>query len=221
MEIYRFQVHQFAVTDLCIGFFLKPRFPAPVKSSVQQAHEEIARLLRPGDIVIDATAGNGHDTHFLAECVCPGGRVFSLDIQPMALEKTTARLPAELTASVTLLLADHACLQQIVPEEIQGQVACVMFNLGYLPGGDKNLVTAETSTLLALGQSLDLLKAGGILSVIAYVGHPGGLKEAEQVQEFLHARQPALEILVTPSREQKSLAPRFFLARKRADFIEG
>lgn len=50
----------------------------------------------------------------------------------------------------------------------------VTFNLGYLPGGDKNLITKVDTTLQALQAASNVLQPGGLISIVAYVGHPGG-----------------------------------------------
>jgi hypothetical protein len=56
-----------------------------------------------------------------------------------------------------------------------------MFNLGYLPGSDKNCITKSETTLPALAQSLEILKPGGLLSIMLYPGHAGGDTEASAV----------------------------------------
>ncbi|KAL2897179.1 putative rRNA methylase YtqB [Bienertia sinuspersici] len=60
----------------------------------------------------------------------------------------------------------------------------VAFNLGYLPGGDKGIITKSATTLLALEAAKELLLPGGIISVVAYIGHPGGREEYEIVRAF-------------------------------------
>ena len=41
-----------------------------------------------GDICIDATAGNGHDTLLLAELVGASGSIIAFDIQEQAVQET-------------------------------------------------------------------------------------------------------------------------------------
>ena len=52
------------------------------------AHYLVQKVLKPGDWAIDATAGNGKDTLFLAKTVTKSGQVFAFDIQDQALEMT-------------------------------------------------------------------------------------------------------------------------------------
>ena len=47
--------------------------------------------MKPGETVVDATAGNGHDTIFLSRLVGPSGRVIAFDIDPQARIETEAR----------------------------------------------------------------------------------------------------------------------------------
>ncbi|HSM40559.1 MAG TPA: class I SAM-dependent methyltransferase [Afifellaceae bacterium] len=148
------------------------------------AHLMMERTLRPGDVAVDATAGNGHDTLFLAELVGPTGWVIGLDIQQAALDEA-ARRTADLK-QVTLLKAGHERLAEqiaaLFPEAGSCPLAGVMFNLGYLPGGDKQVTTRAETTIAALDQALALLKPGGLVSLVLYPGHPEGAGEAEAVR---------------------------------------
>lgn len=147
------------------------------------AHDWISRLVLPGDSVVDATAGNGHDTVFLARLTGPSGQVHAFDIQEKAILSTRERLMQEglLTPAVHLHLASHDRLAELVP----GPVRAAVFNLGYLPGGNKNTVTRTDSTLAALEQAAALIAPNGILSVMCYPGHEGGGAEAEAAETFL------------------------------------
>ena len=150
------------------------------------AHDLIAGHVHGGDIVIDATMGNGHDTLFLAQLVGETGHVFALDLQQRAIEQTRARLKTHgTTEPVTLIKGDHAEMAGLLPPGMAGSVAAIVFNLGYLPGGEKSVTTMTRSTLDALDASLELIKPGGIISLLVYVGHPGGLEEDVAIREWL------------------------------------
>lgn len=146
-------------------------------------HDWISRVVLPGDTVVDATAGNGHDTVFLARLAGPSGQVHAFDVQEEAIRATRERLEKEglLTSAVHLHLASHDRLAELVT----GPVKAVVFNLGYLPGGDKKTVTRTGCTLAALEQAAALIAPNGILSVMCYPGHEGGDAEAEAVEDFL------------------------------------
>ncbi|GAB4151120.1 MAG: class I SAM-dependent methyltransferase [Planctomycetaceae bacterium] len=151
----------------------------------EQAHDFLRPVLQAGDVAIDATAGNGHDTLFLAKLVGENGMVFAFDIQPDAIANTQQRLDAHRLQNVQLLLANHQRLSKLIPREHHGKVKAAMFNLGYLPGSEKRIVTQPESTVAAFSQTLDLLSADGRMTVIAYPGHAGGRAETTAVREFL------------------------------------
>ena len=147
------------------------------------AHEIVAEALQVGDTAVDATLGNGHDALFLAGCVGSAGMVFGFDVQEAALLSTSARLEA---AGV-----DQCCYQLMceshaeMGRHVTGNVGAVMFNLGYLPGGDKTKITLPASTLAGLSAAVSLLSFGGILSVMCYPGHEGGADEVCMVNKFI------------------------------------
>jgi predicted O-methyltransferase YrrM len=154
-------------------------------SVLQYAHVLLAGALSPGDVAIDATVGNGHDTVFLADCVGEDGRVFGFDVQQEALETTAQRLSDDrLDPSVTLLHDGHEQLAERVPQNLHGQVSAVVFNLGYLPGSDHAVTTEPATTLRALDAACTLLRDGGVITAVLYSGHDGGRAEMEAVHEW-------------------------------------
>ena len=145
----------------------------------------LREAIHPGDLVIDATAGNGHDTRFLAECVGAGGRVLAFDVQAAAIASARARVAAAgWAARVGFFQQSHAGMGACAAA---GSVAVVMFNLGYLPGEDHQVRTEASATLAGLACAVELLKPRGLLSVICYPGHPGGEVEAAAVEQAFAA----------------------------------
>ncbi|RMF57420.1 MAG: methyltransferase domain-containing protein [Bacteroidetes bacterium] len=164
---------------------------------LDRAKELVAAVLTPGDVAVDATVGNGHDTVFLARQVGADGHVYGFDVQEEAILRTRARLAgAGLSDQVTLFARGHEALREVLPAHVQGRVAAVMFNLGYLPGGDKGRITTAVTTLPALDAALDVLRPGGVLAVVVYPGHPGGAEEADAVRAWA-ARLDAHAYLAT------------------------
>lgn len=150
--------------------------------ATELAHVLIRRTVKPGDRVVDATAGNGHDTLFLADLVGPTGHVHGFDVQKAALDITAQRLEGR--PQVTLVHAGHETLGQHIPADGAGSLSAVMFNLGYLPGASKDVVTCTETTLAALRQSVDRLAPGGLVTLVLYSGHPGGAEEAAATRSF-------------------------------------
>lgn len=135
---------------------------------------------------IDATVGNGFDTIFLADCVGASGMVYGFDIQNMSAAQAEA-VRRGVAERITLIQAGHETMLAHIPTKAHGEVQAIMFNLGYLPRGDKHITTTSTTTILALEQSLALLADGGILTIACYLGHPGGQEETEAVFSFVNA----------------------------------
>jgi ubiquinone/menaquinone biosynthesis C-methylase UbiE len=153
----------------------------PVRPTVL-AHGHVAEVLRPGDVAIDATAGNGYDTVFLAERVGDAGKVLAFDVQAEAIAAARTRVEsAGLTGRVEFLHGSHAT---ILGHAAPGSVAAVMFNLGYFPGGDHSVITRTGETLAALEAALLVLRPGGVLTVVCYPGHEGGDEESAAVAEW-------------------------------------
>lgn len=161
-------------------------------SAVDWAHLLIEGRLGAGDVAVDATAGNGHDTLFLARKTGPGGRVYAFDVQEAAIASTRQRLrDAGISeGSFCLLHCGHEELEERLPSELRGRVKVIMFNLGYLPGSDKEVITRAASTLRAVRSALEWLAPGGLLTVVVYPGHEGGAEEAREIAT-LFASLPA------------------------------
>jgi predicted methyltransferase len=137
--------------------------------------------VRPGDTVVDATCGNGYDTLFLAELVGESGNVWGFDIQADALSKTAERLQEKGVAGwVHLVEAGHERMGEFVPNPVKAAV----FNLGYLPGGNKGLTTQPETTAVALSSASQMVAPGGIVAVVVYTGHEGGSQEARVVDDW-------------------------------------
>jgi predicted methyltransferase len=154
------------------------------------AHRYLAQQLKPGDRAIDATAGNGHDSAYMAQLVGPEGHLLAIDIQHAAITATRARLEREgCLPQSELRAADHACALQALCSGRANSIGAITFNLGYLPGSDKRIQTEPGSTLDALHASSQLLQRGGLLLVTAYRGHPGGLSEADSVAKWMQLLQ--------------------------------
>ncbi|HRE82774.1 MAG TPA: class I SAM-dependent methyltransferase [Opitutaceae bacterium] len=183
---------------------------------ITQAHDQVRAHVRAGDWVVDATAGDGQDTLFLSLLVGISGRVFAFDIQNEALTQTRLRLESEhASAQVTLLDHSHAELARHLPPQAEGRLSAVMFNLGYLPSkGRGSLTTQVGSTVSALEQASAWLSPGGILSVIAYRGHPGGEDESLAVAHFFSQRLELWEITESIPPPSALLPPILRTARK-------
>lgn len=151
---------------------------------LQYAKTLLAESIEEGEIAIDATAGNGHDTAFLAELVGDKGHVYAFDIQQEAVTNTISRLKENNHSQrATVLLDGHENISKYVQQEI----ATAVFNLGYLPGANHDVITRGNTTIQAIEQILQLLKVGGIIVLVVYHGHEGGKDERDTLIEYVRS----------------------------------
>ena len=167
--------------------FLRPGARSAAVGQVQQALTEALAGV-PAPVCIDATCGNGHDTEFLARLAGAQGRVLALDIQPQAAQATRARLRAAGLydpARHKVVRADHARLAELAARTGFAPAHCVMFNFGWLPGGDHRLYSTADTSLAALRAALGLLAPGGAVSAVLY--SPGQGPQEQEKQAVLAA----------------------------------
>lgn len=152
-------------------------------NALTYSHTLLSECVGPGDTVVDATVGNGHDTLFLANQVGQTGRVIGFDIQPAALKETQTQLTLTgLASQVDLHATGHEQVGEFLTTDTL--ISGAIFNLGYLPGGDKSLITRPNTTLIAVKTLLAHLRRGGRIILVVYSGHPGGQTEREAVVAF-------------------------------------
>ena len=164
----------------------------------------MAQYISEGDVVVDATLGNGNDTLKLANLVgIPKGKgqVYGFDIQEEALrtsqelltknnlefiyvkdkERSLENIVKKEDGGIYLYLDSHENITNHVNTEITGAI----FNLGFLPGYDKTIATKWETTLFAINGILKKLKVNGIIVIVFYPGQPEGKKEMEEITEFM------------------------------------
>ena len=180
----------------------------------------ILEHLKPGDVAVDFTMGNGNDTLFLSNAVGQSGRVYAFDIQPLALESTRAHLTeCGAPENYTLICDSHHNVKKYVTEPIKAGI----FNLGYLPrSGNKAKTTMRETTMPAVEAAIELLAPDGVLIVAIYPGHEEGALEGDMLREYFKTLSKyricpsEFRILNSPD------SPYFFLVEKspRAKFGE-
>ncbi len=171
----------------------RSRFPL-FQSHIDHAHSYWQESIVPGSIVIDATCGNGHDTLFLAQFSLDeerNGLLIGLDKQPEAIKNTqkliTEHLPSFLFSKIQL---HHQCHSQFPEFIAPGSVSLIVYNLGYLPGGDKSITTNTLTTLESLKAAFPLICHGGAISITCYPGHEAGKEEEGAVLDFCKQLNP-------------------------------
>lgn len=183
---------------------------------LEHAHRILSDRLSSGNIAIDATVGNGHDTLFLLRQVAPTGQVYGFDVQSAAID-ATRELVAQtgFVDGLTLTCASHADLAKLIPKHCHGKIAACMFNLGYLPGSDKTVTTRTQSTLTGLNATSSLLGESGMITIMAYPGHSGGAEETVAVSLWCAQLDPTrYHVRLMCSEVARSHAPRLYVIEK-------
>jgi methylase of polypeptide subunit release factors len=179
-------------------------------------HIELAHLfwekhLKPTSKAVDATLGNGKDILRLADLL-PQGHVYGVDIQKEALqnsEKSIRSHNRELS-NISLIHASHVSFSFL-----QEPADLIVYNLGYLPGSDKKIITMPATTVQSLQAAISHLSKKGALSITSYLGHAGGLEEHEAVMHFLHSLDPQHWDLVQYKWPLRNHYPIFYWLQKR------
>ncbi len=171
----------------------RARFPL-FQSHLDLAHEYWRRIVKPGDTVIDATCGNGVDTLMLAQLALneASGSLYVFDIQAEALAQTRQRLKHLTPQEQERVVILHQCHSKFPESIANGTVRLIVYNLGYLPGGDKAVTTCMETTLQSISRALPLLCSGGCLSITVYPGHVQGAEEERGLLPMLQALDPKL-----------------------------
>lgn len=185
-----------------------------VIKATKMAQSIVKQVVTEGDTVVDATLGNGNDTLFLMELV-PGGRVYSFDIQALAIENF--KMSHGDKENVCLINDGH----ENIDKYVKVKPKAVMFNLGYLPGGDENIITKSETTIEALYKSLQLLSPGGIISIVSYIGHRGGQKESEEVLRLVKGLSPKEFSVMETRFINVNNAPYLLIIEKNDNYHEG
>jgi methylase of polypeptide subunit release factors len=153
-----------------------------VVNTLQIAKDMINEHVKEGNTVLDCTVGNGNDTISLAKLVGQTGKVYGFDIQKKAIDITLEQLTCENINNRVILIEDG---HENIDLYIQDKLDFIIYNLGYLPKGDKTIKTNKKTTLISLKKSLNLLNKNGIILISCYTGHDGGLDEKNLVEQLL------------------------------------
>ncbi len=159
-------------------------------------HRFLEDYIEEGSRCIDATCGNGNDTEFLCRRAGPSGKVYAFDIQEEAVERTKARLErAGCGERAVLYCAGHERMADYVKQDVD----VIMFNFGYLPGGDHSAATRPDTSLQAVRQGMEILKPGGVMSLCIYSGGDTGYEERQVLQEYLKDLDPRRWLVIACS----------------------
>lgn len=176
-------------------------------------------FIEPDSVAIDATLGNGHDSYKIAQKMDHRGKLYGFDIQSQALENSRAllqQLPQN-QPQITLIEDSHAHFQQYIKEPVD----FIIYNLGYLPKGDKEITTLAESTLESVQAGLKLLNSNGKMLIAVYHGHEAGKAEKTALETYLTALdQSEFHVFKQAFINQRNTPPFIYLIEKAKIRVE-
>lgn len=176
------------------------------------SREFIEKNLPVGSKVVDCTVGNGNDTEILLKAIGKNGQLIGFDIQNKAIESTRNRLIMKGYSldNVRLIEDGHENIDKYVDS-----ADLIIYNLGYLPRGDKDIVTKGDTTIESLKKAINVLKPGGLILIASYIGHEGGLSENILLEKFLSdLNQKQYNVLKNSFINQKNKPPILYIIEK-------
>ena len=175
-------------------------------------HSLIKEKIESDFLCIDATLGNGYDTLFLLKNLKENGFVFGFDIQNDAIKNTKKLLKNKNFSKYKLIEDSHVNFEKYIKEKID----LVVYNLGYLPGGDKTITTKSKSTLKSIKSAMDILKKHGMIFITAYPGHNEGQNELNLMKNYFKTvDQRNFNIVKLDFYNQVNKPPVIFIIEKR------
>lgn len=180
------------------------------KNALKLSHEHLKAHINTGDTVIDATMGRGRDTLLLSNLVGDTGKVFAFDIQKEAIDSTEALLKEHNRTNVTLICDSHHKMGEYVHN-----AKCVVFNLGFLPGGDHSIFSHSDTSIKAIEEALKIIPSDGFVSVCSYYGGDTGFEEKDNLLAFLeNLDQKKYTVMLQSFHNRKGCPPLFIIIEK-------
>ncbi len=180
------------------------------KNALKLSHEHMRAHIKPGSTVVDATAGKGRDTLLLSELVGEDGHVYAFDIQQEAIAATQKLLDENGKTNVTLLLENHDKMQSYVT-----RADAVVFNFGFLPGGDHRIFSQSESSINAIKAALSVIAEDGFVSLCIYYGGDTGFEERDSILAFLESLdQKQYTVMLQSFLNRQNCPPLFAIIEK-------
>ncbi len=180
------------------------------KNALKLSHEHMKANIKESETAVDATAGRGRDTLLLSTLVGEAGHVYAFDIQKDAIDSTKALLSENGRTNVTLINESHHLLNDFVKE-----AKAVVFNLGFLPGGDHNIYSHPETSLKAIDAALSVITDDGFVSICSYYGGDTGFEERDALLSYLENLDPQkYTVMLQSFHNRKNCPPLFIVIEK-------
>ena len=183
-----------------------------VKNTKDIVSQYMYKFINLGDICLDATIGNGNDISKIAKLIGDSGKVYGFDIQNLAIENTKKLLISEKVINRAEIINDS---HENIDRYVKTKLDFIIYNLGYLPKGDKNIITNVKSTIKSINKALELMDINSIMLITTYIGHLGGKDEDYAVNQLLSSLdQKAFNVLQNDFINQKNNPPKIYIVEK-------
>lgn len=149
-----------------------------INNPVKLSHYLIENRVKNNIRACDMTAGNGNDSKFILDKKNPK-ILYAFDIQKLSQERCQKLIGQR--ENFKFILDDHKNIEKYIEEKID----LFIYNLGFLPRGNKSITTNYKSVIKSLESALSLLNKNGLILITFYPGHEAGKDEAFYVGIFL------------------------------------
>lgn len=183
-----------------------------VRNTKNIAKKYMDHYLKDGYICLDATIGNGNDILSISKQIGDSGKVYGFDIQQVAIDNTRKLLASENTLERAILIKDS---HENIDNYIHHKLDFIIYNLGYLPKGNKSIKTKDGSTVTSINKALNLMSQGSLMLITTYLGHTGGMEENASVHNVLvNLNQRVFNVLKYDFINQKNYPPMLYAVEK-------
>ncbi len=188
----------------------------PLHHAVSFQHIIWDDVLPTANFIIDATCGNGHDLLYISQHLSPKAKLIAIDIQPEAIKNSQKRIELEgKNKTIDYYCSSHDDILSNA-DIITNNIDLLIFNLGYLPRGNHQLMTQSTTTIRALDIALPLLSTNGVITIVSYPGTEEGAQENQDVANYLSSiNQKEYHISCWTPLNQVNQPPILYIIRRR------
>lgn len=170
-------------------------------------------FLKDKKILVDMTCGNGHDSLRVLQNAPNYKKLYLYDVQMKAIENTKSLLDSYAYKNCIYLNKSHDDLS-----DIHEDIDFAIYNLGYLPGADKKLVTNSKCTIKSIELLLKKLSFGAIVVITTYPGHEEGNVEDIKIYDFLNSLdQKFFNVIKLEFINQKNKPCKTYILEKRSE----
>jgi len=183
------------------------------KNALKLSHEHFKNHVKTGATVVDATAGKGRDTLLLSKLVGEEGKVYAFDIQKEAIEETEKLLNQHGRKNTVIIHDSHHKISDYITE-----ADAVIFNFGFLPGGDHSIFSKPETSIKAIDEALSIIKCDGFVSLCIYYGGDTGYEEKDAILSYLKKLdQKKYTVMLQSFYNRKNCPPLFALIEKNQE----